>query len=110
MSETISTTPVAELTDLEVLKEILHFRGPYGENVPWRTPTVTSLINSRSLELRSEVRTRNLKIPAQQSIGRRAGTALTPEELEIWHELVAEWDGVSPAPKGEDTRLDLQEG
>lgn len=110
MSEPISTTPVSELTDLEVLKEILHFRGPYGENVPWRSPTENSIINSRSLELRSEARTRNLKVPSQQSIGRRAGTALTPEEMEVWHEIVAEWDGVSPAPKGEDARLEVQEG
>jgi hypothetical protein len=109
MSEVLATTPVSELSDLEVIKEILHYRGPYGEAVPWRTPTERLFIESRSVELHRELKDRKITLPSQQSIGRSKGTALTPEELEIWHQLVAEWDGVSAAPRGEDVRLDLQE-
>jgi hypothetical protein len=108
MSEVLSTTPVSELSDLEVIKEILHYRGPYGEAVPWRTPTERLFIDSRTVELHRELNARKLKLPSQQSIGRKE-TVLATEELEIWHHLVAEWDGVSAAPKGDDARLALQE-
>jgi hypothetical protein len=109
MSEVLSTTPVSELSDLEVIKEILHYRGPYGEAVPWRTPTERLFIDSRTVELHRELNARKIKLPSQQSIGRSNGNTLTTEELEIWQQLVAEWDGVSAAPKGDDARLSLQE-
>ena len=110
MSEPISTTPAADLTDLDLIKEILHLRGPWGEIPPWWTDTERDTVSDRSVALRQELSVRELGLPRQQSIGRSAGTSLTPEELEVWHQLVAEWDGVSPAPKGSDVRLDLQEG
>lgn len=109
MSEVLSTIPISDLSDLEVIKEILHYRGPYGEVVPWRTTTERLFIDFRLVELHRELNSRKLKLPSQQSISRSKGSALTTEELEIWHQLVAEWDGVSAAPKGEDARLALQE-
>lgn len=110
MAVTLSSTPVSELSNLDVIKEILHLRGPYGEIPDWWTDSEREAVSDRSVSLRRELRVRKLGLPSQQSIGRSAGTSLTPEELEIWHQLVAEWDGVSPAPKGNDARLDLQEG
>lgn len=106
----ISSTPTSELSDLDLIKESLHLRGPYGEIPDWWTDSERERVSDRSVALRRELSTRKLGLPSQQSIGRSAGSSLTPEELEIWHELVAGWDGVSPAPKGDDARLDLQEG
>ncbi len=100
---------IANLSDLDLIKEYLKLRGPYGEIPSWYTGSEKLAKEALSLSLHKEIKGRKLKIPSQQSIGRRAGTALTPEELEVWEELVAEWDGVSPAPKGDDARLSLQE-
>jgi hypothetical protein len=104
----ISTTPPSELSDHELIQEVLILRGPWGEVAEWLSGSERTARQDRSVLLQEELQSRSLRLPSQQSIG-RAATSYSPEELEIWEQLVREWDGTTAAPKGEDARLALQE-
>jgi hypothetical protein len=102
MAESIPTTPVAGLTDHQLIQEYLRWRGPWGEIPSFWAGTEAQAISDRTTLLHQELRSRGLGLPSQQSIARRSGSALTVEEYSAWKSAVDEWEAGSPAPKGED--------
>jgi hypothetical protein len=109
MAETIPTTPVTDLSDHELAKETLRWRGPWGELPEFWSGSEAAAISDRSVLLHQELRRRGLKLPRHQSIGRRSpGSTLTVEEYDAWKSALDEWEAGSPAPLGEDVYITLE--
>jgi hypothetical protein len=96
----MTDTEIANLSDLDLLKQYLFARGPYGEKPSWLTNLEWD--SNGSLELGREISRRGLKTPRCQSIGRQATSEYTQDERDAWVQLVEDWDGSSPAPVGSD--------
>lgn len=96
----MTDTEIANLSDLDLLKQYLIARGRYGEKPSWLTNLEWD--DSGIRELGREITRRGLKTPRCQSIGRQATSEYTQEEHDAWVQLVEDWDGSSTAPVGSD--------